>query len=60
MFSKLSNLVLLSKHLKELFEVESKVYGPRFNGIGTKFFELPINNKADVDKLITMLCLLAS
>ncbi|MBI5884526.1 hypothetical protein HZB89_00330 [archaeon] len=48
-----NNLVLLSKHLKDLFEVESKVYGPRFNNHGVKYFELEIYGKSKIEKLIS-------
>ncbi len=44
------NISSLSQHLKNLFDIDSKVYGPRFNGIGTKFYELVIHKKEDVTK----------
>ncbi len=44
------NVVSLSQHLKNLFRVDSKVYGPKFNGIGTMFYELTIHKKEDVNK----------
>ncbi|MBW2975940.1 hypothetical protein KY347_00680 [Candidatus Woesearchaeota archaeon] len=44
------NLIILSKHLKNIFRVESKLYGPKFSGIGTKFYELAIHKKEDVNK----------
>jgi len=47
-----SNLVKLSKYLFELFKIDSKVYGPRYNGLGTKFFQLEINKKSEVEKAL--------
>jgi|TARA_Y100000031_G_scaffold151434_1_gene192664 hypothetical protein len=44
------NLVILSKHLKNMFGVESKLYGPNYNGIGTKFYELVVHKTEEVDK----------
>ena len=46
------NLLLLAKHLSELYSIEAKVSNARFNGIGTKYFEFNINKKAEIEKLI--------
>jgi intein/homing endonuclease len=45
------NLVLLSRHLKQIFGIDSKIYGPTLNGLGTTFFELAIHKKLEVLKL---------
>ncbi len=45
------NVELLSKLLLKYFSIESKVYGPNYNGIGTKFYELCVQKKNEVDKL---------
>lgn len=44
------NLIILSKHLKNIFEIDSKFYGPKFSGMGTKYYELVIHKKEDVNK----------
>lgn len=45
------NLSRLQKLLKELFDVESKV-NKRKNGIGTIYYEMNINKKSEINKLI--------
>ncbi|NCO11784.1 hypothetical protein GW924_04285 [Candidatus Pacearchaeota archaeon] len=45
------NLINLSKTLEKLFDIES-IIRKRINGIGTIYFELNINKKAEVLKLI--------
>jgi len=47
-----NNLVNLSKYLKSLFGIQNIKINKRFNGFGTKYFELSINNKDDIQKLI--------
>lgn len=46
------NLTELSKILRELFKIESKVYGPWINGYGTPYYELTIQKKQDINKAI--------
>ena len=45
------NLIKLKKHIRSLFGIESKVYGPRINGYGTKYYELAIQKKSEVSKV---------
>lgn len=45
------NLSVLQKLLKEIFEVESKI-NKRKNGKGTIYYELNINKKSEINKLI--------
>ncbi len=49
--NRVDNLLTLHKGLSELFGVESKV-NKNINGIGTVYYELSINKKAEVAKLI--------
>lgn len=42
------NLERLSKILSELFKIESKVYGPWFNGLGNKYYQLEIHKKDQI------------
>ena len=49
---KRKNLEKLSKYLHTLFNIETKVYGPRFNGYGTEYYELTIQRKIYVKKLL--------
>jgi hypothetical protein len=48
-----NNLITLQKELINLFEIESKVH-KSINGIGTVYFELDINKKDNVKKLINL------
>jgi len=45
------NLVSLSEALKELFDIETKVSNACFNGAGTRYFEIAINQKVEINKL---------
>jgi hypothetical protein len=49
--SKEENLIRLHGELRSLFSVESRV-GKRKNGIGTVYYELSVNKKAEVRKLV--------
>lgn len=44
------NLIILSKHLKNIFRIDSKFYGPKFSGIGAKYYELVVHKKEDVNR----------
>jgi len=44
------NLITLSRHLKNIFDMEPKFYGPRFNSTGVKYYELVVHKKEDVNK----------
>jgi len=46
------NLLKISKSLSEIFGIETKVSKLRYNGIGTKYFELTISKKSEIKKLI--------
>jgi len=48
-----NNLITLQKELNRLFGVESKV-NKRINGVGTIYFEMDINKKEQVKKLIEL------
>src|SRR3989344_7356370 len=51
--NKRENLLKLADGLSEFFRIEARVSNERFNGIGTKFFELNINKKSEVGKVIS-------
>jgi hypothetical protein len=44
------NLIELKGRLKSLFKIESKVYGPRTNGYGTRYYELVVQKKEHMRK----------
>lgn len=46
------NLTLLNKELKNMFDIESRV-NKRKNGKGTIYFQLDINKKEEINKLIS-------
>lgn len=48
-----SNLEKLKNYLKEFFDIESKTYR-RVNGIGTVYYELDINKRKEVQKIIDL------
>ena len=48
-----TNLIILQKELKRLFEIESKV-NKRINGLGTIYFEMDVNKKEQVKKLVNL------
>jgi hypothetical protein len=50
-----ANLTNLSTALKELFQIESKVYGPWINGYGTPYYELVVQKKSEITKLKRLL-----
>ena len=47
------NLKRLKKELNKIFEIDSKFY-KRINGLGTIYYELNINKKEDITKLIKL------
>ena len=47
------NLKKLSKFLKKFYKIESRLY-KSVNGIGTIYYELNINKKKDIQKLIKL------
>ncbi len=52
MFSnKEENLIRLQDELSVLFDVESRV-GERKNGVGARYYELSVNKKDEVRKLV--------
>ncbi len=53
--SKKKNLLKLSKALKKLFAIKSRVSKARFNGVGTRFFELELKGRENVNRLIELL-----
>jgi intein/homing endonuclease len=48
---RLRNLSILRHHLKSLFDVDSKVYGPMTRGTDSTFYELCIHKKGDILKI---------
>lgn len=53
--NKKKNLIGLSRAMKALFSIDSKVSKSRFNGVGTRFFELAIQKKESVAQLKKLL-----
>jgi len=49
--NKKENLIRLQKELNSLFNIESRV-NKRINGIGTRYYELNINKRNEIKKLI--------
>ncbi|MBT4541128.1 hypothetical protein HOC35_06450 [Candidatus Woesearchaeota archaeon] len=47
------NLEFISRFLDEEFMIYSTLYGPKYNGLGNKFYELCIQRKEDKEKMIT-------
>ncbi|MFH1696893.1 MAG: hypothetical protein ABH854_03240, partial [Candidatus Diapherotrites archaeon] len=45
------NLEKIGAAVKELFSVDSKIYGPKFNGLGCRHYELCISKAEDVEKI---------
>jgi len=50
--NKESNLITLSKELKKLFKIESRI-NKCLNGIGTIYYELNVNKQSEIKKLIS-------
>jgi arginine repressor len=51
--NKEKNLSKLSEGLKKFFGIKSKIYKMK-NGFGTVYYELNINDKADIQSLINL------
>ncbi len=49
------NVELLSKLLFDYLDVKSKIYGPCYNGNGTKFYELCVSRKGDGGRMKNLL-----
>ena len=47
------NLKRLRQYLKKLYDIESLFY-QRVNGLGTRYYELNINKKEEIEKLIKL------
>jgi hypothetical protein len=47
-----NNLIRLSRALKKLYQIESKVFGPCFSGQGIEYYELSIHKISSVKKLL--------
>jgi hypothetical protein len=54
---KKNNLILLSKYLEKIYDIESKIYGPMENNT-TSYYELHINKIIHVEKTLKILFLL--